>query len=207
MQNIKAIYMIWCLGWLALQAIPVLAGANEWTQAGTGITAEVNAFAQDHGQSQMLYAGAQNGFYYSADGGQSWSLRGPSLVDRSVLSLAVDPENGDRLYAGLNTGLFQSADGGESWAVVDAVGPGVLAVGTGAEGRVYAATFGRGVFASLDAGVSWVVAGSELESDIIFALAAHPLQALTVYAATQRVVKFSSPSLTAFQFAPPSFER
>ena len=186
MKNIKAIYMIWCLGWLAVQAIPVSAGANGWTQAGTGITAEVNAFAQDHGQSQTLYAGAQNGFYYSADGGQSWSLRGPSLVDRSVLSLAVDPENGDRLYAGLNTGLFQSADGGESWAVVDAVGPGVLAVGTGAEGRVYAATFGRGVFTSLDAGVSWVVAGSELESDIIFALAAHPLQALTVYAGTAR---------------------
>ena len=177
---------IWCFACLVLQALPVFAGANEWTLAGTGLTAEVNSIQQHPNLDQVFYAGAQNGFYHSTDGGQNWSLRGPTLVDRSVLSLAIDPENGDRLYAGLNTGLFLSEDGGESWTVVSTVGPGVLAVGAGAEGRVYAATFGRGVFTSLDSGASWTVAGVELESDIIFALAAHPLEALTVYAGTGR---------------------
>ena len=88
------------------------AGTNEGTQAGTGLTAEVNVFARPAGQAQTLYAGAQNGFYHSADGGATWTLRGPTLVDRNVLSLAIDPEDGDRLYAGLNTGLYASVDGG-----------------------------------------------------------------------------------------------
>ena len=179
-------FLVWLLGWLVIQVVPVFAGANEWTTTGTGLTAKVNAFEQHPNQSQTFYAGSQKGFYHSADGGENWSRRGATLVDRSVLSLAVDPEDGDRLYAGLNTGLFLSSDGGQTWTVASVVGPGVLAVATGAEGRVYAATFGRGIFTSLDRGTTWQVAGAELESDIIFALAAHPLEALIVYAGTAR---------------------
>ena len=88
------------------------ADTNKWTQTGTGLTAEVNVFARPVGQEKTLYAGAQNGFYRSINGGTTWMLDGPPLVDRNVLSLAVDPEDEDRLYAGLNTGLYASADGG-----------------------------------------------------------------------------------------------
>lgn len=178
--------LVWCLGCLIFQGTPVVAGANEWTSLGRGLTAEVNAFGQHPANDQKLYAATRNGFYHSADGGATWALRGPSLIDRNVLSLAVDPENGERLYAGLNTGLFRSEDGGESWSAVSAVGPAVLAVGTGAGGRVYAATFGRGIYTSADGGASWAVGGSALEGDIVFGIVAHPLDALTVYAATGR---------------------
>ena len=162
------------------------AGTNEWTQTGTGLTAEVNVFARPAGQAQTLYAGAQNGFYHSADGGATWTLSGPTLVDRNVLSLAIDPEDGDRLYAGLNTGLYASADGGATWTQTVAVGPGVLAVAAGAEGQVYAATFGRGIYTSGDRGATWAIVGGELDNEIVFALAVHPLEAQTLYAATAR---------------------
>ena len=113
--------LVWCLGCLIFQGTPVVAGANEWTSLGRGLTAEVNAFGQHPANDQKLYAATRNGFYHSADGGATWALRGPSLIDRNVLSLAVDPENGERLFAGLNTGLFRSEDGGESWSAVSAV--------------------------------------------------------------------------------------
>jgi len=176
----------WSFWLIVIPIVPVLAGTNEWTQLGTGITASVNAIGRHPGQPQTLYAGTENGFYFSANSGRAWELRGPSLVDRSVLCLAVDPEDGDRLYVGLNSGLSQSSDGGQTWSVASDVGPGVLAVGTGAEGRVYAATFGRGVFSSLDRGATWTATGSELASDIVFSLAAHPLEAQVVYAGTAR---------------------
>ena len=131
----------WSFWLIGIPIVPVLAGTNEWTQLGTGITASVNAIGRHPGQPQTLYAGTENGFYFSANSGRAWELRGPSLVDRSVLCLAVDPEDGDRLYVGLNSGLSQSSDGGQTWSVASDVGPGVLAVGTGAEGR---STKGRG---------------------------------------------------------------
>ena len=184
MKRVNAIQ--WGLIGLVVWSAPAWAGTNEWTQMGSGLAAEVNAFGRPSGQVETLYAGTQRGFYHSGDSGQTWTLRGATLVDRSVLSLAVDPEDGNRLYAGLNTGLFTSADAGHTWIVAQAVGPGVLAVGTGAEGRVYAATFGRGIYTSLDRGATWTIVGSELESDIIFSLAAHPLEAQTVYAGTAR---------------------
>ncbi len=179
---------------LVLQAATVSAGNNEWTPLGTGLDAAVNVVQFAAASPDTLYAGAVDGFYRSGDGGQSWQPSGTTLVDRSVLSLAVDPQRQQRLYAGLNTGIFLSDDGGRQWAAMPAVGGGVLSVSAGAEGRVYAGTFGRGVWVSLDRGTSWNPAGATLESDIIFALAAHPLAASTVYAGTGRGLYFSGDS-------------
>jgi hypothetical protein len=162
------------------------AASNEWTRAGTGLDAAVNVVQFQASRPDTLFAGAVNGFYRSGDGGLSWQPSGANLVDRSVLSLAVDPERATRLYAGLNTGLFTSADGGRQWQAVADIGAGVLVASAGADGRVYAGTFGQGVYVSLDRGSTWNMAGSELQADIVFALAAHPLEAATVYAGTAR---------------------
>ncbi len=172
---------------LALLQIGTAAAAtNEWTRAGVGLDAAVNVVQFHAGRPDTLFAGAVNGFYRSGDGGLSWQPSGANLVDRSVLSLAVDPERPTQLYAGLNSGFFASADGGRQWVVAPAIGAGVLAVSAGAAGRVYAGTFGQGVHVSLDRGATWNSAGQALETDIIFALAAHPLEAATVYAGTGR---------------------
>ena len=182
-----------------LHMSPAAAGSNEWTRAGAGLDAAVNVVQFHASRPDTLFAGAVNGFYRSGDGGTSWQPSGASLVDRSVLSLAVDPERATRLYAGLNTGLFRSADGGRQWSVVADIGAGVLATSAGADGRVYAGTFGQGVYVSLDRGDTWEAAGQELQADIVFALAAHPLEAAAVYAGTGRGLFVSRDSGASWQ--------
>ena len=200
MKHTKNMWRIYCsLFLLLLQVGSVAAGNNEWTRAGSGLDAAVNVVQFHAGRPDTLFAGAVNGFYRSGDGGLSWQLSGASLVDRSVLSLAVDPERPTQLYAGLNTGFFASADGGRQWASSPAIGAGVLSVSAGAAGRVYAGTFGQGVYTSSDRGTSWEIAGAELESDIVFSLAAHPLQATTVYAGTGRGLFVSRDSGASWQ--------
>ena len=109
---------------------------------------------------------------------------GEGVRGRNILSLAADPADGQRLYAGLNIGLFVTADGGSTWNAVQGPGSGILSVATSpVDGnRVYAGTFGRGIFVSRDRGESWSAGGNEIGAEMIFAIAAAPVDAETVYA-------------------------
>ncbi len=161
----------------------VAAGANEWTNEGSGIDASVNALAFHPGRSDTLFAGAVNGFYRSEDGGVNWQPSGAQLVDRSVLCIGVDPAQSTQLYAGVNNGLYVSRDGGRTWQSTP-ISVGVLSVSAGYDGRVYAGTFGQGIYLSEDAGRTWRSAEGFTQSDIVFSLAVHPFESETVYAGT-----------------------
>jgi len=161
------------------------AGTNEWTPAGTGLSSVVNTVEFHASRPGTLYAGAADGFYRSADGGKTWQIHGVQLVDRTVLSLAVDEKEADRVYAGLNSGLFVSADGGNTWEKGAGLSAGVLGIET-ADSLIYAGTFGWGVFISRDQGRTWSAGGDSLASDIVFALGAAPQGEGTVYAGTAR---------------------
>ncbi len=169
---------------LALSVRDAEAGRNRWTASGPASV--VNVLVPHPQEEGVLYAGGEEGFYQTADGGLTWVGTGEAVRGRNVLSLAVDPEDGQRIYAGLNVGLFLSADGGSTWNAVQGPGSGVLSVAVSpvAGDRVYAGTFGRGIFVSDDRGESWSPGGVEIAAEMVFAIAAAAVDLQTVYAGT-----------------------
>ena len=181
--NMKRIFWLGSLCLLAMCDL-VAAGRNQWTT--NGPSSVVNVVRGHPNLSEILYAGAVDGFFRSLDGGVSWQYIGDGLRGRNVLCLAVDPVNGDRLYAGLNLGLFVSGDGGVTWNQLEGPGSGVLSVSVGPAGSdlVYAGTFGRGVFVSEDGGATWRAGGATLGESIVFTLESAPSDVSRVYAGT-----------------------
>ena len=92
----------------------LVAETNEWSNDGVGITSTVNVIDFHEGHLDTLYAGSAHGLYRSDNGGRNWQLRGVSLVDRGVLSLAINPEKPKIVYAGTRSGLWVSEDAGRT---------------------------------------------------------------------------------------------
>lgn len=134
---------------------------------------QVQAIAIDPTNSAVLYAGAQQGVYKSADGGQTWQQTGqssPATRPSSVNAIAIDPSNPSRVYvAARSGGIFRSTDGGQSYqanvginwgnnfpsaysVVVDSSAPNILYLGTV-----------RGAYASADAGNTWTTLNNGLQ--------------------------------------------
>ncbi|MEE3234111.1 MAG: FG-GAP-like repeat-containing protein [Candidatus Latescibacterota bacterium] len=162
----------------------LMAATNEWSNAGSGISAAVNVVDFHEGHLDTLYAGSVHGLYRSDDGGRNWQLRGVSLIDRNILSLAINPQKPKTVYAGTRSGMWLSEDAGSTWAAVAGFDTGVLSLSTGINNRVYAGTFGQGVFRSLDGGDTWANISSGFLSEIIFCVVVHPLNPDIVYAGT-----------------------
>ena len=162
----------------------LMAATNQWSNAGSGISVSVNVVDFHEGHLDTLYAGSVHGLYRSDDGGLNWQLRGVSLIDRSILSLAINPQKPKTIYAGTRSGMWFSEDAGSTWMMVDHFDTGVLSISTGVNNLVYAGTFGQGVFKSPDAGVTWAHISTGFLSEIIFCVEVHPLNSDIVYAGT-----------------------
>ncbi|NUM34181.1 MAG: hypothetical protein HUU50_06535 [Candidatus Brocadiae bacterium] len=130
---------------------------TSWDSVNNGIPqgSEISCIAIDHTVPSTLYAGIRVGSDYtennkgilkSTNAGTSWSTSG--LADKSILSLAIDPQNTTILYAGTHSGLFKSTNSGGSWdlissvpsipvtsIVIDAANPSNIYVGT--SGGIY----------------------------------------------------------------------
>jgi hypothetical protein len=100
----------------------------------------------------------------------AWQAIGPDGAN--VLAVAVDPTDADRQVAGGFAGLFRTADGGAQWVRADAELP-VSDVGSvlfGADGTLWAGTFGAGVHRSTDGGATFTAANTGIESATVFTL-------------------------------------
>ncbi|MAN23363.1 MAG: hypothetical protein CME10_03775, partial [Gemmatimonadetes bacterium] len=162
----------------------LVAETNEWSNDGVGITSTVNVIDFHEGHLDTLYAGSAHGLYRSDNGGRNWQLRGGSLVDRGVLSLAINPEKPKIVYAGTRSGLWVSEDAGTNWNSVGDFFTGVLSLSTSMNSRVFAGTFGQGVFRSIDGGVTWENVSSNFSSEIVFVVEVNPFNSDIVFAGT-----------------------
>ncbi|MBI3913869.1 MAG: hypothetical protein HY327_06755 [Chloroflexi bacterium] len=90
-------------------------GGDAWHAVWTGmpVEAEVETLTIAPSDPRVVYAGTNDGFYASADGGEAWTPRG--LESRSVLAIWVDPRNARRVWAGATDGLYASDDAGLIW--------------------------------------------------------------------------------------------
>jgi uncharacterized protein (TIGR03437 family) len=96
-------------------------GGTTWAFSNTGIsngTAPLTIYtiAIDPRIPQRLYAATGNGLFRSSDGGSGWTPGGSGIGTRTVLSLAINPQDGNFVYAGTaGGGVFRSSDGGDTW--------------------------------------------------------------------------------------------
>lgn len=83
----------------------------------TGLPLYIRVIATDPANVNLVFAGAQVGFYFSSDGGAHWSASNSGFVDSNVGSVALDPMNPSVAYAGCSEeGLWKTIDGGSTWA-------------------------------------------------------------------------------------------
>jgi photosystem II stability/assembly factor-like uncharacterized protein len=162
-------------------------GTDDWTYLPIADSFNVRSVREDPFDSQRIYVGADNGFYVSADGGESWSDLGwntpPSSPSSGTYALEPDPDQPGRLLVGFANGsLCTSTDYGVTWRT--ATVPQSLtwitdmAFDPETPGVVYITTSGTGVYRSTDSGSSWTRVDDEQQPDmqdtVSIAIASHP---------------------------------
>ena len=116
---------------------------------------------------EIAYAGGQNHFYRSEDGGRTWTMVAgqtfpwgpPGVLAGFPIDILVDPEQPDILFVNnYGGGNVKSTDGGESWELASQGYTGALMLGIAVDpqnaSNVYA-TARSGAFRSLEGGDNW----------------------------------------------------
>jgi photosystem II stability/assembly factor-like uncharacterized protein len=180
-------------------------GGDSWTAYGDA-DVPLTSLAIDPSTPSTIYAGNATGVGVgkSTDGGATWNaINGNLPVTDSafplVLAVAVDPGRPSRVLAAtLGDGLFATEDGGATWTEMDAglrsSAIAFLLFPTGSSSPVAAATLGAGVYRSVDDGATWTASNDGLNLSRVFALAADPGAAGTLYAGASDGVYRSSDS-------------
>jgi len=101
-----------------------------------------------------IYAGTEQGLFFSNDNGAIWNLTSISGAD--VRAIAKD--NSGNLYAGIfGTGIYKSTDNGLSWNLINN-GLTALAINSivvNPSNEIFVGTFGGGIYSSNDGGMNW----------------------------------------------------
>lgn len=126
-------------------------------------------------QTDVVFAGTQDGPYRSTDGGTNWQKCAFPVEGAAVWSIVFDPTDPTRLYAGTEPAqVFRSSDSGLTWEVLPgAVQPERLdmgfptrlidlAVDPNRPSTIFAGVEVGGVMRSDDAGETWVDCSASL---------------------------------------------
>jgi photosystem II stability/assembly factor-like uncharacterized protein len=181
------------LGLALLAAAPLRAGVNRWTSIGPnggGVTAL--AFSAN---GRTVLAGTKTlGIFRSADNGRTWTPASSGLSGEEVVDLAASPAAPGWVYAVTSSGVFRSDDAGLHWTAADAGLPSmngrVSAVLVATEPTQPAAVWAalpkeQALYRSTNRGDRWRYAGQGLKG-VVHDVAAHPITAGVVFAATDR---------------------
>ncbi|HZV13572.1 MAG TPA: T9SS type A sorting domain-containing protein, partial [Candidatus Kapabacteria bacterium] len=117
----------------------------------------------------FLYAGTQNGFFSTSDGGYSWNKGNTGLTDTNITVITT---SGGNIFAGTDSGgIFVSTNNGIDWTAANTglTNKNILAL-AGSSSNIYAGTNG-GVFSSSAASVHWSAVNAGLPDTVIRSLA------------------------------------
>jgi hypothetical protein len=126
-----------------------------WSDVSTGLperfVTSIVVSRNDPDRLWLTFSGFRTSHVFrSDDGGSTWTDLQANLPDIPVNALWFDPRHeGRELLVGTDIGVFRSVDGGSSWLPFNRGLPPVIVhdFDLGPDGRLYAATHGRGVYA------------------------------------------------------------
>ena len=186
----KIIFVMVFLG--ALQASAVCQA--KWEDMTKGISnLSLQAIAVDPADSNVIFVGAEENFYRSSDGGDTWENIFTVYGDGKINFIAVDKKNSQTVYMATSNGLFRSFDRGAKWKRIFK--------GMGEEGKeltcvlvhpfdskkIYAGTK-KGLFVSADKGNTWIMSSHMPGNAKVNFLAASPTHPDILYTATAKGV-------------------
>ena len=93
-------------------------GGDTWARVRQGLYGEsaVRSLAVAPNDSNVIYAGVEDGIYRSEDRGESWDKLDSPMNGIPIWALAIDPVDPNVIFAGTRpSALFRSKDGGQTW--------------------------------------------------------------------------------------------
>ena len=91
-------------------------GSPAWRNLGPGGGGWIQSICAGPHDANELFVGCDvGGFYRSADGGRSYSIRNAGLQDYWVECIAPHPRDANVIYLGCESGVYKSSDRGQSW--------------------------------------------------------------------------------------------
>lgn len=142
-------------------------GGLAWRESGTGLpdcAIQSIVLSPEFITDGTLYVGTENdGVYISNDGGVNWTRAGSQLAGMSVNCLSVLPAKhapSSLLFAGTEAGIYVSLDAGASWRASASADFLALALATGGEKTIFAASYREGLFSSSECGLRWKPLGA-----------------------------------------------
>jgi photosystem II stability/assembly factor-like uncharacterized protein len=169
-------------------------GGEQWTRVSLGAgSARTYTFAPSNPQVRFASFGTwgtSGGFYRTTNGGSVWVETGGSVINDTVIDVAIHPTDPDIIIAGTSGGgLYRSADGGVSWERVG---------GSLSDSTFYSVAFAPSnpeivyaggyvwIYRSSDGGETWSNADSGFPSYYVDGLAIHPSDPEWVLAGSNR---------------------
>jgi photosystem II stability/assembly factor-like uncharacterized protein len=131
-------------------------GGTSWEPAKNGLAN--SAVLSLMKQNERLYAGSQEGLYYSTDKGAHWTEMANGL--RAGLPITTMEQNGSNIFLGTDGwGVYRSTDNGANWFPINNGLNGLYSENINelffANNTLFAATW-EGVYKSTDNGSSWI---------------------------------------------------
>ena len=131
--------------------------------------------------SGNIFAGTDDGIYFSSDNGGAWSQSGLAGYDVR----AIEANSKDVFFAGTwGGGVFSSSNSGKDWTDLSAnmQNLSVTSLVINNSDEIFASTFGGGILKSADDGVTW--AQLDISYRHIWSLAINHKQNETIFAGT-----------------------
>jgi len=143
------------------------ADSYQWVAINNGLkNTHVKSLVIDPTNTNIIYAGTQDGVYKSTNGGINWAPINNVLTNLEVNCLLIDSQHTNTIYAGTGVGIFKTIDGGENWVLysnglkatstVFPPHPSIysLAMDHQYTNTIYAGT-GVGIFKTINGGENW----------------------------------------------------
>jgi len=139
---------------------------------------QVNAFAIDPHNLQVVYIGTQNsGVYKTNNDGQSWVSKSSGLGGAAISSLVMNPLDPNMLFATVySRGVYRTTDGGNSWQLSQNNTSGMtwpdcsnLTMDTSYPKRLYFSD-GKTLYHTEDWGISWYSIPTNLPEGVLCSL-------------------------------------
>ena len=194
--------MYLAIAFVLLSCSQAYAGGWQRLEIGANVS-QTRAIAIAPDNPDIIYLGSEEGLYQSIDKGKNWRLLAPGFVSK-VNYIYIDKQDSKTVYAGCQDGLFRSQDVGNSWEKIfqgkDAFEQNVLSIAasSGLFKSVYLATAGGLFFSPIDS-LNWQKAGGKLMDAGIISLSESPLDADTLYIASNKGLFKAKERLSAYE--------